>query len=83
MSTVHVRISEDTHALLREMARQVGASMQSVVEKAIEKYRRELFIDNLNRDFHLLKADAAAWEDEQAERDLWSHTLLDGSSQNK
>ena len=38
-----VRISEQTHHRLRELAAQSGESMQAVLDKALEQYRRQKF----------------------------------------
>ena len=38
-----VRISEQTHHRLREMAAQSGEPMQAVLDKALEQYRRQKF----------------------------------------
>ncbi len=52
--------------------------MQTIVEEAIEQYRRRRFLEGLNQDFQALKEDAQAWQEELAERALWDNTLLDG-----
>ncbi len=52
--------------------------MQTIVETAIEQYRRRLFLEGLNQDFKALKEDSEAWQEELAERSLWDNTLLDG-----
>lgn len=80
MSTIQVRISENTHTAIREISRQIGESMQSVVERAVERYRRELFLNSLNRDFDELRNDEAAWRDELDERGIWEVTIADGES---
>ena len=52
--------------------------MQSVLDRAIEAYRRERFLRDANADFAALKKDRKAWRDELAERKLWERTLGDG-----
>jgi hypothetical protein len=49
-----------------------------VVERAVEHYRRELFLADLNAAYARLRADPVAWRDELAERALWETTLADG-----
>lgn len=78
MAGTQVRISESTHQLLRSLAKQAGESMQDVVEKAVEHYRRKAFLEGLNSDFRSLREDHAAWEEEEEERALWDNTLQDG-----
>jgi hypothetical protein len=60
------------------MAAQDNASMQAVLDKAIEHYRRERFLQGANADYATLKSDKKAWERELAERELWERTLADG-----
>ena len=52
--------------------------MQAVLDKAIERYRRERFLHAANADFAALRRDAKAWKEELRERALWEHTLADG-----
>ena len=78
MAGTQVRVSEGTHQLLRSLANQAGESMQDVVEKAVEHYRRKAFLEGLNNDFRDLQEDTTAWDDEKEERGLWDNTLQDG-----
>ena len=73
-----VRITKDTHALLREIASRERASMQQVLERAIEEYRRRRFLEDVNAGYEALRADAAGWAGVQAERAAWDGTLADG-----
>lgn len=78
MSTSQVRISENTHLAIKGIASQTGETMQGVVERAVERYRRDLFLDDLNRDFGALKEKEADWSAELQERIAWDATLTDG-----
>lgn len=78
MAGTQVRISNTTHQILRHLSAEIGESMQSIVEEAIEQYRRRRFLEGLNQDFKTLKEDPEAWQEELAERSLWDNTLLDG-----
>ena len=78
MASTQVRISSATHQILRHLSAEVGESMQTIVEEAIEQYRRRRFLEGLNQDFKALQEDAQAWQEELAERSLWDNTLLDG-----
>jgi len=51
--------------------------MQTLLEKAVELYRRQRFLEESNRAFEALRADASAWKGEQAERELWDITVAD------
>lgn len=78
MASTQVRISDNTREVLRSLASQEGESMQEIVEKAVESYRRKTFLDGLSDDFRVLRDDPDAWQEEQDERALWDNTLPDG-----
>jgi hypothetical protein len=75
---IQVRVNESTHTVIKNLANEFGESMQSIVDKAVERYRRELFLESLNQDFQRLQENETDWEAELAERRLWDGTLLDG-----
>lgn len=52
--------------------------MQALLEKAVEAYRRQRFLEESNRAFEALKASPEAWKSEQVEREAWDVTLADG-----
>jgi len=52
--------------------------MQRVLEKALERYRRERKMRIFNEGYAKLQQDPKAWQDELRERELWDNTLLDG-----
>ncbi len=64
--------------MLRKLAREERAPMQSILERALENYRRERFLRGANADFAALKKNTKAWKQEIAERELWEKTLRDG-----
>ena len=72
-----LRIGEDTHRMLRELARLEGVSMQVVLNKALAEYRKKQFFDSLGAAFSALKNDRKAWAEEQREREAWANTLSD------
>ena len=76
--TPNVRISAHAHEVLRQLAEEEQESMQSVLDRAIERYRREKFLRDANADFEALKRDPKAWKEELRERALWEQTLGDG-----
>ena len=78
LSTPNVRISPHAHEMLRQLAKEEQQSMQSILDTAIERYRRERFLRAANADFAALKRDPKAWKEELRERGLWEHTLPDG-----
>ncbi len=78
MASLTVRIGDGAHQTLRELAEQLGASMQTVLEKALEDYRRKCFLEGLSADFAAVRNNPKAWQEEQEERAAWDATLADG-----
>jgi hypothetical protein len=78
MRATQVRISDSTRETLRTLAKQKGESMQDIVEKAVEVYRRKTFLEGLSQDFLALRDDKDAWADEEEERSLWENAVEDG-----
>ena len=52
--------------------------MQTVLERALEDYRRRRFLEEVNAGYASLRADRRAWSRVQAERRAWDATLADG-----
>ena len=52
--------------------------MQSVLDKALERYRRERFLRAANADVEALKRQPKVWAEYIRERELWERTLPDG-----
>ncbi|MEW6282712.1 MAG: toxin-antitoxin system protein [Candidatus Eremiobacterota bacterium] len=76
MSTV--RIGPQAHERLRRLAAEERATLQAVLERAIEKYEEFQFFRRLRDDFAALRSDAQAWEEYQEEVQAWDGTLMDG-----
>ena len=74
----NVRISATSHELLRQIAEEEGESMHAILDKAIERYRRERFLRSANEDYQALKHSPQAWDQELQERAPWDQTLADG-----
>jgi len=78
MSDTTVRVSAPIHSLLRQLAEAEGSSLQGVLARALEAYRRQRFLEQLNADYAALHADPAASAAYQAETAEWDATLSDG-----
>ena len=52
--------------------------MAAVLEKAIERSRRQKFLEDANASYAALKANRKKWEEDTAERELWDRTNVDG-----
>jgi len=78
MTSTTVRVGGAMRDFLRELAGQTGESMQSVLERAIEEYRRRLFFEQVNAAYQRLRDDAEAWREELEERAIFEGSLADG-----
>ncbi len=76
------RITEKTRNILRVLSNETGNSMQVIIEQAIERYRRHVFLEQSNQAFAALKANTEAWKEEQEKRVLWDNALNDGQEDN-
>lgn len=82
-NTVTIRIDRETHETLRRLAEQSGETMSQVAARAIERYRRESFIENANRAWKKITDQDPSAQDEYLEiqRQL-EGTLNDGLEDN-
>jgi predicted transcriptional regulator len=78
MPTTTIRVSTRTRDLLQELAHRSGISMQSVLEHALESYRRQQLLEATNTAYATLQADPVAWAELEQERLDWEQTLADG-----
>lgn len=77
------RIQAEDHRLLVAIAKRRGLQHQQVLHEALELYDRHTFLEELNASFAELRADAAEWNHELAERAFWDSPLRDGLSGNR
>lgn len=73
-----VRISTRSHQTLRQLADDAGEPMQTVLDKALEQYRRQRFFEECDAAFASLQQDPQAWAEYKQELALWDVTLMDG-----
>ena len=78
MQSVNVRISSNSYQILKELARDEGQTMQSLIDAALEDLRRRKILEATNQAFAALKENEVEWKEELAERQLWENTLSDG-----
>lgn len=78
MANTMVRVSITAHNILKELANRKGESIQSILSKAIEEYRRHQIFEEANRAYAVLQNDSQGWKEEHEERALWDNTLSDG-----
>jgi len=73
-----VRIDPSAHVALTEIATAKHISLTEALSRAVERYRREVFLEDVSADFAALRANHGAWNEEMAERDAWDATDTDG-----
>jgi predicted DNA-binding protein len=78
MPSTTVRISQEARESLQKLSEQTGRKLQELLDEAVERYRRELFLKEANAAFAALRADKEAWAEEEEERAAWEGTLADG-----
>lgn len=78
MSELKISISETTHKTLLKLAETSGETLQTILDKAIENYRRSVFLTQANQAFAALRQNDTSWQEELAERQAWEQTLTDG-----
>lgn len=77
MKTTTIRISTETHDILKQIAKEEDESMQAVLDRLLQKYRRENLLYRTNEAFAALRSNPEEWGDEQEERAFWDQTLAD------
>ncbi len=73
-----IRTSERTHKILQSLSKSLNKSMQTILDQAVEEYRRAVLLDKLNDEYAALRADPDAWKEVLEERRLLEGTLADG-----
>ncbi len=83
MSTTTIRVSTSLHRLLKKIAQTENESMQTILEKALERYRRENILEKTNQAFLVLRNNSDLWNEELQERASWDNTLEDDLKDNR
>lgn len=78
MSRTTVRVRPETHVMLQHLASEMNESMQDVLAKAVEAYRRQRILQLTNEAYAALRADPEQWSEVLRERRAWDAALLDG-----
>lgn len=75
---VTMRVAEETHKALKEMAGTRGIPMTELLKEVVKRARQEELVRQINEDYARLREDPVAWAEVLAERAEWDCTLLDG-----
>jgi hypothetical protein len=76
--TSTVIISNTSYQALAELSASSGKPIQTILEQAIEQYRRQQFLAVANQAYLALRDRSEAWQEELEERAAWNITLEDG-----
>jgi predicted transcriptional regulator len=79
IGTTTIRVSTKTYQVLKELAEQENVNMTKIVDKAVEKLKKEKFFNEMHTAFTNLQQNPEQWKEEQNEREQWSRTLGDSS----
>ena len=78
MRSSTVRIDEESHALLKAIKRQEEESAQAIIRKALEDYRRKLFLKKCSDAYSSFRENKKTWKEELVENETWDSTVGDG-----
>ncbi len=78
MGSSTVRISKTSSAILKEIASEERKTLQSILDDAIEDYRRHRFLQEANKAYSVLRKNPKSWEAELEERKQWDAAFPDG-----
>jgi len=78
MSTT-IRVSEATRDRFSRLAASTGRPMTQLLDEAADALERRVFFERLSAGYELLRSDAAAWAELEAERSVESGSLGDRS----
>jgi hypothetical protein len=78
MGQERVPVSERSRQTLEELSRYGDEPVQTVLDRAVEEYRRRHFLERVHLAFGSLREDTVAWGEMQAEQRAWEGTLTDG-----
>ena len=76
-----VRISRNDKDILQALAHEEGEPMPRILHKALEVYRRQKFLDQVNVAYQNLKQREEAWYMETSERKLWGFATHDDTKE--
>ncbi len=77
--TSTVTISNTSYQTLAEISALSGKPIETVLEQAIEQYRRQQFLAAANQAYLALRDRPEAWQEELEEREAWDITESDSS----
>lgn len=83
MRSSTVRIDEESQEILEGIKEQIEDSAQGIIHRALESYRRELFLKKCREGYLALKADAKVWDEETKDGQAWDQAANDSEEEDK
>jgi hypothetical protein len=77
MSELTIDLSETTHKTLLQLAQTSGDDLVTIIDRAVENYRRYVFLVQADRAFAKLRQNEELWQEEIAERQMWDLTIAE------
>jgi hypothetical protein len=77
-TTTTVRVREHTREAIGRLCERRGASAAQLLDQLVSRAEEDELLAEMNAAYARLRSDPDAWAREQAERDVWASTLLDG-----
>jgi predicted transcriptional regulator len=65
METTTIEVSNTTRNILQQLAAESGESIEVILEKAIEQYRRQWFLEAANKAYTALRNNPDDWAEEK------------------
>lgn len=75
--TATVRVSLKVRNILKDLSRETGEPMASILDEAVENYRRQLILEKANQAYKKLKENQEMWKEEVEERKMWDSMNMD------
>jgi len=72
-----IRIDTETYEKIVSIQSLLGSTKQSVVQKAVDRFNKDLLLSKIDAEYKKLRRNKKAWAQELAERKEWE-SLNDG-----
>ncbi len=83
MASSTIRVDDKTLKTIRRISKEAGISMQEILDKAIEDYRRKQILMEANEAYTVLRENPQKWKEEIEERQDWDTAIADDLEEQK
>ncbi len=78
MDTTTVRVRVSTRDALARLSGRRGVSTAELLAELVERQEQDEILEQMNASFARQRSNPDAWAAEEAERETWEATLIDG-----